>query len=615
MARKAGFNLAVILALILPAAAQITVGENTNLNANGNIFFGYNGVYGNEIDSSHGLAYGGSGTVSGSYFNPNFLSFSVSPYYNESRANSQYQSTSNASGLTGSADIFSGSNFPGSVNYSLGYNSDSTFGIPSTPNYTAHGNNQNFGINWSERIPDMPSLTIGYQYGNNTYSIYGTDQEGNSSFHGLNVQSNYVWDDYNLGAFYSNSASHSNTPNVLAAGGPETATGDSNVFGFTAGHSLPWDGMWSAGFTRSDVNSDYAGYTFNGTIDSVRGSVGFQPTNKLHVGVSGGYSDNFAGEVYQSALATGGGTGASSGSASLISLPGSGQTSYAGDITGTVSYTILPNLISQGYVDRRMQSFLGESFASTVAGGGLSYARPLLGGNFNSGLNVQDSFANGTSSNGLGFSASAGYSRKVDGWRLSGSILYAQNVETMLITEMTSYYTANASASRRWGRFSASLGVGFSHSGLTNQAATANQSRSYTAGIGWRQYLTLSGSYSESSGNGVLTSGGVVNTPLPPVIPPELLILYNGKSYSIGVGSAPKRKLSISAAYAHSAGNTFSGGVLMWNKAEIANAQLQYQFRKMYFNAGYSRLMQGFNGPMGSVSSYFFGVGRWFNFF
>jgi hypothetical protein len=45
---------------------------------------------------------------------------------------------------------------------------------------------------------------------------------------------------------------------------------------------------------------------------------------------------------------------------------------------------------------------------------------------------------------------------------------------------------------------------------------------------------------------------------------------------------------------------------------------MQYQFRKMYFTGGYAQLSQGFSvsgiAPS-TVSSFYIGVSRWFNFF
>src|SRR5262249_30997639 len=121
--------LAGMLLSALPVVAQMKLGETTN-SANGTISTGYSATYGNMTDSTHGWTIGGVANLSGSYYSPNFLSYNISPYLNQSRANSNFQSISNASGVNATANIFAGSHFPGSVNYSDAYNSEGNYAVP-----------------------------------------------------------------------------------------------------------------------------------------------------------------------------------------------------------------------------------------------------------------------------------------------------------------------------------------------------------------------------------------------------------------------------------------------------------------------------------------------------
>src|SRR5208283_1097339 len=130
--------LAGILFLALPSAGQVTIGENLNLSANGTISAGYTGSYGNQIDSSHGLSVGGTADLNGFYYSPNFLSFTVNPYYNQSRSNSNSASITDATGVNLSSAIFSGSHFPGSVTYSDSYNSTGNYGIPGISSFNTN---------------------------------------------------------------------------------------------------------------------------------------------------------------------------------------------------------------------------------------------------------------------------------------------------------------------------------------------------------------------------------------------------------------------------------------------------------------------------------------------
>src|SRR5215813_1853017 len=120
--------LAAVLLLALPSAGQIVIGDNLNLNANGTVSANYAGTYGNQIASSHGIGIGGTLGLSGFFYNPSFLSFNLNPYYNQSRSNANFGSITDASGVTLSSAIFSGSKFPGSVNYSSAYNSTGNYG-------------------------------------------------------------------------------------------------------------------------------------------------------------------------------------------------------------------------------------------------------------------------------------------------------------------------------------------------------------------------------------------------------------------------------------------------------------------------------------------------------
>jgi hypothetical protein len=607
--RNIGLCLAVVLVLLLPAAAQVGVGD-LDMKGSGLVSADYNGDYGNQMESSHGLGLGGAASLAGSYYNPNFLNFNLSPYYNQSRANSQYQSISDASGFNSGVGIFSGSNFPGSINFAQSYNSEGNFGVPGLANYTTQGDSQTFGINWGEHVPDMPTLSAFYQRGSNEYSIYGANENGSSKFQGFGVNSGYSLAGFGLGAFYSDSVSHSLIPQVLDSQGTETSQSNSDAFGFSATHALPMHGSWSAVFSRSDFDSDLEGYGYNGIIDTLDTNAGAQPTAKLHLSVSADYSSNLTGTLYESLIPAG--------SASLLTVPNQNQPSHSLDIMGSASYALLPNLQAQAFAERREQYFLGENFTSNSYGGGASCGRKLAGGNFNAVVNVFDTTNDNTNSNTLAFTTTANYNRHIGLWNVSGAFSYAQNANTLLVTYTTSNYSFSGSASRSFGRLLWTGSASFARSGLTNQPDTKSASQSYSTSIGYRQWITLSGAYSDSSGNGLLTAAGLTTTPLPVIVPSSVLTLYSGKGYSVGLGSSLARRLTVGASFADATSNTMNQGIGSWNQNQVATALVQYQFRQMGFTAGYSRLLQGFSAsglPPALVTSYSVGISRWFNFF
>ena len=354
---KIGWWIAAgVLLFTLPVDAQVQYGD-LKMGLNGIISGGYSGNYGDLIGSSHNLAMGGSGNFSGSFYDPNFLNFSFAPYYDRSQANSGYQSISDASGFNLTSGIFSGSQFPGSITLAKAYNSQGVFAVPGLAGYSTFGNSSTLGLHWSELVPGLPTLSFGYQQGSNDYSVFGTKDTGNSHNHSFNLQSTYALEGFNLGAYYQQGASNSALPEVLGSSGstqPQTQTtySDNSGYGATVSHKIPFDGQILSSFNRSEINSNFLGYGFNGTIDTYDVSAGIQPTQKLHASFNADYSDNLAGQLYQSSNPT-----------AAVILPTS-QESHAIGLQGQASYNLLANLQTQVYVDRRTQYFLGESLYS-----------------------------------------------------------------------------------------------------------------------------------------------------------------------------------------------------------------------------------------------------------
>lgn len=610
--RKAGWALCgLILAalLALPAAAQLKVGE-TSSTLNGTISAGYTGDYGNLINSDHSLALGGTGTLAGYYYSPNFFSYTVSPFVNQSRDNSTYQSISNASGVNFNSSIFAGSKFPGSISYAKAYNSEGNIAVPGLANYTTHGNSDAFGASWSEILPGLPSLSAQYQRGSNQYSIYGADDNGNTDSQSFGIRSSYLVKGFNLGAYFSDGSSHSDIPQILEGSSQnESATSHDHGYGFTMGHALPLHGGFSGAMNSSYVESDFLGSSYHGTIDTYTGTASFQPTQKLHFSVSSNYSDNLTGSLYQAITATGG----------IVVPPQAGQASNAFDVQGSASYSILPNLQGLASADRRNQFFLGKNYSADSYGGGFTYWHTLFGGSFNAAFMLTDNTTSTSSANALGFSGTVNYNKRFDGWAAGVYASYSQNVETLLITYMSSTYSYGGNIRRRFGQFGWSAGASVGKTGLTTQEGIMNSSESFNSAVNYSKWVSLTGSYSKSDGNGIESAAGVTITSTPlPVFGTNDLILFGGRSYGFGLSSNPVRRLTLSATFAKSVSNSSFGGTDSESNTKQINTFFQYQFRKMYLTGGYSNLVQGFSlagTPPETVSAFYIGVSRWFNFF
>ena len=617
--------------LTLSAAAQIQVGDNLNMNLNGVVSVGYNDIWGSDIDSSHSLNVGGNGTLSGFYYNPNFLNFNLSPYYNQSSQNSTSRSIFDSSGFEFDSGIFGGSHFPGSIGYSKSWNSEGNFGFPGVPNYTTRGNGQGFNIGWGAFLPGLPGVSATFSTGSSEYSILGAAQNGTNDFHNFNVRSNYSIAGFNLNAAYNIGNSHSDIPAVFGNDTEQIVNSDNNSFVFGASHSLPMHGSASASYARSYVNSDYLGYSFNGTIDSINAAAGINPTQKLGLSMAMGYTDNLAGALYQSIIPTNGLASQATTVAQAQSTTGGAQQQTGGVFqqteqsssalyfSGYGAYAIAPNLQLQFEAQRRQQDYLGKSYGANTYGGGAIYTRGFLGGFLNVSVNFADNTSDTVSGNALSFTTTGGYNRTFGSWVVSGNAGYAQNVQSYLVTYMNSYYLYSGNVRHRFGQIVWAASAAGSHSAIVNQPHTGNGGQSYSTSLGARR-LTLAASYAKTNGYGLLSGNGITLPPnLPPgVIPPEWLLLYGGTGYSFSLGTSPIRHLSLGASFSRADSNTVSGLTFSANHNEQVNALGNYQFRKLTFTGGYGRLVQGFSAsgiPASDVNSIYFGVSRYFNFF
>jgi len=250
----------------------------------------------------------------------------------------------------------------------------------------------------------------------------------------------------------------------------------------------------------------------------------------------------------------------------------------------------------------------------------------MLDGSFNGSFVLTANKADTTGEDSLGFSTTENYSTIVRNWNVTGSFGYSQNVQTLLITYMNSFYNFSGNVHRHWGMFNLSLGGGGSRTGLTQQADTLSSSQSYSASTGYRRYITATGSYAKASGQALATGAGLVTVPVPsPTLPPGVLSLFGGDSYGFSLASTPMKRLVLSASYSRSISNTSSeatdSGQLTFasaNSNNQFNSLVQYQYRKLYFTSGYARLQQGFSitgSKPETISSYYMGISRWFNFF
>jgi hypothetical protein len=288
-------------------------------------------------------------------------------------------------------------------------------------------------------------------------------------------------------------------------------------------------------------------------------------------------------------------------------------------MSGFASYALPTLHLTLNATDEyRVQDFMGEAFRSDSQTGSISYNNVLLGGYVNATAGATYTEVHPNNQGVLGLLGSVSFARDVKGWSTSTTLHYSQNSETALIAYTTSGYGYSSSLGRKLGRHSHwALNAAGSRGTFSNQGGSATFSQSYSTVFSVR-WIGVSGAYSRSSGQSVLTASGLTPITVPvSAITPTSVILYGGTAYSGGIGITPKRGFTVALSYSRALTNTQGDSNDSNNKVEQLNTYLQYQFRKMHFTSGYSRLTQSFssNGNLPAmVGSFYFGISRWFNF-
>ncbi|MBZ5573040.1 MAG: hypothetical protein LAO09_14305 [Acidobacteriia bacterium] len=606
------WKLAGLLFLAVAAAAQVTVGDNLNLNLSGDLSFGFSGSYGENALSSHGLNIGGQGQFGGFYYNPNFLSFNVQPYYNRSQNNSSSQSISDSSGFRSQVNLFQGSHFPGSVAFDKTFDSSGQFGFPGIAGFTSHGGGRSFGITWNALLPHWPTLTASYATSAEHSEVYGASGNNESSVRNLNLQSYYSIAGFRLNGMFTHQSQDATFP-LLLTGEPETSSNfGSDSISLQGSHKIPLNGEWNAGVIHSSYSGDVSSGTNTGTNDGSNNiyntGLTISPVRKLSLSFTTDYNTNVYATLQQQILQADG----------TFFEQNREWSAKALSLNSFAFYTLTSHISVTGNWGHQVE-YLPEGDRSASRYGGsvnFNYAHSFLG-SLNFSVGAVD-LANEQGNQGGGLIGNVNFSRRLRGWEVGAGFNYSQYVQTLLVTSTLSTYNYSASVRRRFrngmywnGSFLAS------HSGLTQTAGTSNHAESVTTSFIYGRY-NLNGMYSQSDGTAILTSGGLV--PVPTGVPGDLTsqqYQYGAKSFGLGAGAAIKRAVW-TINYTKSHGDALSGLSQSIFESRSLNARLQYRVRKMYFNAGFTRFQQTF-GVAGSlpvdVNTYFVGFTRWFNVF
>jgi hypothetical protein len=608
------FSLLALALVALPAAAQISVGSETKLSANGELGAGYAGAFGNLTQqSSHGIFFTGLGQLNGYYYNPKFLNFNVMPYYNRTQDNSSFQSVLSDTGIDATVNLFGGSHFPGSISFGKAWQTGSQYQIAGQPGLSANGDTQTFAISWSALVPNWPTLTATFSDNSSSETLLGETGTVETKSRFLNLLSNYAWDGFQFSGYYNHQNYDSTLPEFISGSNLHTSS-SGNSFGAGVSHNLPWSGVIGASYARYNYTTGTdLGIPTNGSSDTAIASMSMNPTRRLGFSVTFRYYDNLFGVLQQEGTLQ----------------PGSGPiTTFNANVSGTTlnsfaSYNLGKGFVLVGYANRQSQQFQGETFDSNQYGATLTYnyARPLFGLLYFS-FGMVNTAGNGNQGT-LGFVGNLGLKKKINGWDINADISYAQNVQSSIALFTTSNYNYGGFLRKRFREFTyftaSYRGV---QTGLTQISGYHNHTDTALATL-TRRWIGVTGSWSQSNGTSVLTtSGQLVPTPVP--IPGIDQVVYNGTVYGAGLDVTPIHRMVINInwfrVYNQTQSNLQSSNSIFSsnNDSDRIFAQLQYNVRKLIVRGTYWRINQYISAsgnPRVIDNTYSFSISRWFNFF
>lgn len=589
----------MILLVASSTHAQVHVGD-LSLTGTEGLGVGYADSYG-DLSSGHGLAWGSQTTLNGSYYDPRFLNFTVVPYFNQSRANSETTSVSNATGVSAVTNLFSGSRIPTSVNYSYGNDSLSNYSL-GLQSFTTHGTNSTFGVGSSISLGKIPTLSVLYQQGASASELYGNTQEALAHFHTLNLSTGYKLAGFQLRGGFGVHWGNTEIPDLFTDNTSEYDS-SSRSYNVSATHNIFWKGGVGIGYDHETYNNSYTGGFNGGSFDLVNANVNIHPAQHLQISSEANFNDNLAGVLQQSISTTSG----------VIVINSGGSRSNSLVSTTSATYSGIKDIGLSGGYSYAQQGYAGSIYNAHSLHGQVTYTRrELLHGILSATFGVTENIRQ---SSYHGYNALGSWSRRFGAWGVTAGGSYHSDTQTILLAYTTTGYALSGSANRKLGRFSWSAAASTSKSRFNQFGDSGSSAESYSSNVS-AKHFSVGGTYTNNRGNSFLTSAGLATNTLPAdvLISP---VLFGGHSYSVNGALYPFRSLEINGSYVNARSSTLFQSLSSANATSSTNLRLTWMFRKLSFTASYTNFNQGFSasavGPT-SFSSFYFGLQRWFNF-
>ena len=610
--------LLVLLGMGLPVFAQLTLGDNTKMNLSGNASFGYSNASGTDIPSTSSVDLGFDATLTGYYYNPSFLSFRANPYYDRSRTNSGSTSIFGAKGFDASLNLFNGGHTPFAFGYSRSYDNEQLLNVPgSVANYVARGSAQNISLSGGLIFEGLPSLNVAWGKGSSSSTAIGSvgEVKGSGAMRNFSLNSSYQLLGFSLNGGYTNTHSVLSIPDLASGAGFQHVNTYQKSLYFGASRPLGQSTNLSTNFTRNHFNGDGGGSDSQSstTFSTFNSSLSMRPTAKLAPSVFFDYTTNYGAFLLEKVLST------SNGSPVLISNLKSNTSNFM-DYGASGGYNFTQHLSATGMASIRRTDAQGLSGESKILTSGISYGKPMFGGNIGLHANISrtSSLFVDRKREQTGESAGVTSGRRFFGWAVNAGLQYQHSsaVSTLPVTQSGYSWTVSTShkVTGSW-RLLASASA--SQSRVDQLFGSNSSARSYSASFSGRK-VDFGSSYSKSNGTSILTASGLVPVNSGDVLPDTSLILFSGSSYALNTTFHPNRRFSASADYSHALYSTVSPTANSAGLLTRYDARAEYYMRRVHITAGYSHLSQGFGALVGrpvSTNAFSIGIARSFDIF
>jgi hypothetical protein len=624
------------VALAMPftlASAQVQVLPGMPITASGTVSTSY--VHSNTTGGLDDLNLGTSWNIDGSYFNPNFLHFQVSPYYDLGREFSETEFVTGGRGIGASLDAFSGSSIPLIINFHRALTSEATYNLPDSPHGVGGtGTSQDLSVNWTLRLRRLPPLQLGYVKNDGDFTILGSDAHGASHGNGYSIGSQYSFRGFLLIASYDSNGLAQTLPNLFTTVPTSTDTKQKNLR-FAVSRTLGHLAYFDSSATRSDWTSDASGKLQNRSFDTASANLTAHFTSKLTTSARLNYSSDLIGLRISSLLS--GTPPTEAGGPIPVALATDSQFKIVVYTLGA-NYKVGHGVGLQTSAQQATGSnSSGDTSNTSLVNAHAVYERRLFGGSLNAsyGLGLNNSsftFGNlGTPSTSsapsarsgstLGQSGSLVYSHQVGMWGYTGSFQYSQAGVQSILTLNSRTYGGELTVQGRVLGWHLATSAHMSRTQSESSTSSTDQQKNFRIALA-RGPLSIAANQQFSSGLTIVTATGLrsvlvtdptaVGNSLDNLITPTV-----NRSSSFTLSYTPSRRLELSTSWVKAKYQTMLVTGTKGGLNDQFDFAVKYHLRQLDCRAGYRRFLQQVSDVSNAFSSQsiYFQVSRQFRLF